>query len=390
MSEHGGAMSPERKRGTGHAVDLTDEIEKGSQIDCLPTPTALQGSGAPHPGHTPGLKDVAEAGRAIVYMPTPTSFDESAERRISRQHVPHSAHSTNLAWTVAEDCLPSPRAADWMAHTDMPGSWRHARQGNGSLAEVLGLEQHKQDERRSMEESVFMPTPTSRDGKGMNQRGGQDCLPGAVELGTALCPTPNAMDAMDDGVGVRFGRFEPAIRRWERVLGRPAPCPTQATDGLRRWVMKANPEYLDARWLARHAPLDDGKARLDGPERSRVLRRWQSAPGPLVDPLWLRVDGIDPDVPIPATRLPGRAVLAYWKAVSASRFPSPAHLSPRFVEWMMGLPDGWVTDPAIWKNVKGNHRNMQLRALGNGVVPSQAGAAIGWALGVRERLAAEA
>ncbi|GAA4175950.1 hypothetical protein [Gryllotalpicola koreensis] len=38
-----------------------------------------------------------------------------------------------------------------------------------------------------------------------------------------------------------------------------------------------------------------------------------------------------------------------------------------FVEWMMGLLDGWVTDPAI-----GLTRTQQLKALGNGVVPQQA------------------
>jgi DNA (cytosine-5)-methyltransferase 1 len=38
---------------------------------------------------------------------------------------------------------------------------------------------------------------------------------------------------------------------------------------------------------------------------------------------------------------------------------------------MMGLPDGWVTDPAI-----GISRNEQLKACGNGVVPQQAYAAI--------------
>lgn len=42
-------------------------------------------------------------------------------------------------------------------------------------------------------------------------------------------------------------------------------------------------------------------------------------------------------------------------------------LSPRFVEFMMMLPDGHVTDPAI-----GISRNDQLKALGNGVVPPQA------------------
>lgn len=46
-------------------------------------------------------------------------------------------------------------------------------------------------------------------------------------------------------------------------------------------------------------------------------------------------------------------------------------LSPRFTEWMMGLPDGWVTDPAI-----GISRNEQLKACGNGVVPQQAMAAL--------------
>jgi DNA (cytosine-5)-methyltransferase 1 len=38
---------------------------------------------------------------------------------------------------------------------------------------------------------------------------------------------------------------------------------------------------------------------------------------------------------------------------------------------MMGLPDGWVTAPAI-----GLTRNEQLKACGNGVVPQQATAAL--------------
>lgn len=45
-------------------------------------------------------------------------------------------------------------------------------------------------------------------------------------------------------------------------------------------------------------------------------------------------------------------------------------LSPAFVEWLMMLPAGHVTDPAI-----GLTRNEQLKALGNGVVPPQAAAA---------------
>lgn len=53
-------------------------------------------------------------------------------------------------------------------------------------------------------------------------------------------------------------------------------------------------------------------------------------------------------------------------------------LSPRFVEWMQGLPDGWVTD------VPGLSRNAQLRALGNGVVPQQAAMALRLLLGAVE------
>ncbi|MEU5901427.1 hypothetical protein [Streptomyces venezuelae] len=45
-------------------------------------------------------------------------------------------------------------------------------------------------------------------------------------------------------------------------------------------------------------------------------------------------------------------------------------LSPVFVEWLMGLPAGHVTD------VPSLSRSAQLKALGNGVVPHQAVAAL--------------
>lgn len=63
-----------------------------------------------------------------------------------------------------------------------------------------------------------------------------------------------------------------------------------------------------------------------------------------------------------------------WEHVTGRVAPVPTEpgrtgqprLSPRFVEWLMGLPEGHVTGPAI-----GLTRNQQLRALGNGVVPQQ-------------------
>lgn len=70
--------------------------------------------------------------------------------------------------------------------------------------------------------------------------------------------------------------------------------------------------------------------------------------------------------------------IARWEAVLGRPAPAPTELgpkgsprlSPRFVEWLMGLPAGWVTDPAI-----GLTRNQQLKALGNGVVWQQCAAA---------------
>jgi DNA (cytosine-5)-methyltransferase 1 len=48
-------------------------------------------------------------------------------------------------------------------------------------------------------------------------------------------------------------------------------------------------------------------------------------------------------------------------------------LAAEFAEWMMGLPDGWVTGLDI-------KRNGQLKALGNGVVPQQAELALRYLL----------
>lgn len=56
-------------------------------------------------------------------------------------------------------------------------------------------------------------------------------------------------------------------------------------------------------------------------------------------------------------------------------------LAPEFVEWLMGLPAGWVT------RVPGLSRPDSLKLLGNGVVPQQCAAAVRWLLPIiREAL----
>lgn len=57
--------------------------------------------------------------------------------------------------------------------------------------------------------------------------------------------------------------------------------------------------------------------------------------------------------------------------------PEPTEIGPRggrrlhapFAEWLMGLPEGWVT------GIDGLNRSQQLKAIGNGVMPQQAEAA---------------
>lgn len=72
-----------------------------------------------------------------------------------------------------------------------------------------------------------------------------------------------------------------------------------------------------------------------------------------------------------------RPAIGRWERVTGRPAPRPTELSrngnqrlsPLLVEWMMGLPEGWVTA------VPDLSRNEQLKALGNGVVPQQAAAA---------------
>lgn len=148
----------------------------------------------------------------------------------------------------------------------------------------------------------LMPTPTTRDhkdGQAEHERNGvvqTDTVARAVfSSGEVLLPTTrtsmkNGATAKEVAEGnpksrieaevllgdVSWGKFEPAIRRWEKVLGRPAPAPTKP----------------------------DGK---DGAHR----------------------------------------------------------LSSKFTEWMMGLPDNWITGHGL-------SRNDELKMAGNGVVPQQA------------------
>lgn len=69
-----------------------------------------------------------------------------------------------------------------------------------------------------------------------------------------------------------------------------------------------------------------------------------------------------------------------WESTLGRLAPNPTNpdgkdgrhrLSPQFTEWLMGLPEGWVTAPEI-----GLSWQEQLKVCGNGVVPQQAALAL--------------
>jgi DNA (cytosine-5)-methyltransferase 1 len=70
---------------------------------------------------------------------------------------------------------------------------------------------------------------------------------------------------------------------------------------------------------------------------------------------------------------PYAAAVERWEQATGREAPPPTiqrgerhRLNPAFVEWMMGLPEGWVT------GIDGMPATAQLKMLGNGVVPQQA------------------
>ena len=156
-----------------------------------------------------------------------------------------------------------------------------------------------------------------------------------------LLPTPTVGDKggpearSGEGFGAPLGEIVRLLR---------TPCASEAEGGpLHPEVAKARNQTLrlTGQVLAATGNLADSSGNTDNSwgVYAPAIHRWENTLGR----------------PAPAP-------------TETSRTGKP-QLSPRFVEWMMGLPAGWVTDVPI-------SRANQLRALGNGVVPQQAAYAI--------------
>lgn len=100
---------------------------------------------------------------------------------------------------------------------------------------------------------TYFPTPTTQDSK--NTAG-----PSQYDRNTK----PLNVEAVIAGEATNWGKFEPAIKRWEEVLGRPAPAPTKpdGKDGAHRlssafteWMMGLEPGWITDCGLSRNDEL---------------------------------------------------------------------------------------------------------------------------------------
>lgn len=112
----------------------------------------------------------------------------------------------------------------------------------------------------------LLPTPSAADGGGghlnrSGERGGELLLPGIARAHATgdLVPTPRSSDCFgagahgDGGMDLRtfvienasqWGKYAPAIARWEAVLGRPAPPPTEPNRNGKPRLSAAFSEWL--------------------------------------------------------------------------------------------------------------------------------------------------
>jgi site-specific DNA-cytosine methylase len=187
-----------------------------------------------------------------------------------------------------------------------------------------------------------------------------------------LLPTPTTQDASSVAGPSQLDRNTPPLNAVaHQLLPTPSPFHLANTETPEEWLVRR--ADVQERTGTRHGPalpvvaisVADGHPLYQGGKGPTL---WEPEPAPVVPP--------EPFAGIqwgPYRECIVRQSTAWGRTPPAPTEVGPKggrRLSPRFVEWMMGLPDGHVTD------VPGLSTNDQLHALGNGVVRQQAAAAI--------------
>ncbi len=344
--------------------DLIEGSERrvGQGPDLLPTPTSTPGTGylsgnrrdtwrptvaLAVQGYRPSKTGKPAEPIEPVLLPTPTARAYGSNQSVSAG----AAVRPSLATLATRRLLPDPNA------TDAPGS-------ASTVAATAGT--------GPVDGARLLPTPRTSDGRGPALHG-----QGGVDLRTLvsrmLLPTPRASDGTKGCPAQRGSKGDltlpsaavrlstPDRARGEDNVtvagGRLLPTPrVSATRTARRAATDAG---------SRSGPSLEQAAEIADATLPRELGSWQEAPAS-----W------QPTTPARAWGPYAQAVNR-WEQLIGRPAPTPTQpgthgkpvLAPVFVEWLMGLDHGWVTDLPL-------PRTLALRVLGNGVVPQQAALAL--------------
>ena len=197
-------------------------------------------------------------------LPTPTVSDQYTANLKSSQQSDGSLHSVTLAqiWNRA-DLFPIPEDGLFRTPsvTDSTGGARSEKSAKAKGRMVKTADQVAQlaaengfQVSRAIADSL-LPTPVAQEGtKAPSQQNLE------TKSKTGQIWLSNAAQDMKLG----WGKFEPAIRRWEQVLGRPAPAPTKpdGKDGNHRlssefteWMMGLPAGWVTGCGLSRNDEL---------------------------------------------------------------------------------------------------------------------------------------
>jgi DNA (cytosine-5)-methyltransferase 1 len=194
-------------------------------------------------------------------------------------------------------------------------------------------------------------------------RGTRDGRPGLADSGTSLTDT-NRIPFGRPGATVTEGGVSADGIRTSELGRRGSPVADTDSAGLEVWPVEPDGSEHSSTERDCGESVADSACDGRGERRTEPARQFRGSDvafgGDVV--YWARYE--------PAIRR--------WETILGRPAPAPTvlgarggqQLNARFVEFLMGLPEGWVTD------VPGLTRNQQLKLLGNGVVPQQAAAAI--------------
>lgn len=239
---------------------------------------------------------------------------------------------------------------DWAALLPTPrASARENRQNKRSPSQEAG----RHGLSLAAEVCELLPTPAaSRGGYQRSQSPGAAVRPG-LDMIDALLPTPRATDGTHGGPNQRGSSGELALPSAVQLL--PTPDATHGRKTTRTGPLLPGAVELLPTPTASHDGRNATANRRD-PKPTTQTNGWTLNDVAYADRWGRYADAI-----------------AQWETVIGRPAPDPVEPNPRgtsavrlaapFVEWLMGLPQGWVTGLV--------GRNQALQALGNGIVPQQ-------------------